>query len=53
MLLFMSGAEGEVVASGDVSKAFLMADEYPIDSEPRYVSFRLYRGGPIRAWRLN
>jgi len=49
MLLFMSGEVGEeqtVIASGDISKAFLKADEYPEGSEPRYVRFRMYKGGP-------
>ena len=35
MLLFMSGEVGEeqtVIASGDISKAFLKADEYPVDN---------------------
>ena len=43
MLLFMSGCEGDVIASGDISKAFLKADEYPVDSLPRYVRFQLYK----------
>ena len=55
MLLFMSGEVGEeqtVIASGDISKAFLKADEYPEGSEPRYVRFRMYKGGPEHVWRL-
>ena len=55
MLLFMAEVEGEeqtVVASGDISKAFLKADEYPEGSEPRYVRFRMYKGGPEHVWRL-
>ena len=39
-LLFKTGRVGEVVASGDISKAFLMADEYPVNAEPRYCYFR-------------
>lgn len=52
VLLFMSGPEGEVIASGDISKAFLKADEYPEGSEPRYVVFSMYKGGPVKVWRL-
>ena len=52
MLLFMNGKEGDVIASGDVSKAFLKADEYPEGSEPRYVTYRMYKGGPVKVWRL-
>ena len=52
MLLFMAGPEGEVIASGDISKAFLKSDEYPKDAEPRWVIFRMYKGGPEHVWRL-
>ena len=41
MLLFMSGEVGDVIASGDISKALLQADEYPEGSEPRYVVYRM------------
>jgi hypothetical protein len=51
-LLFMNGREGEVVGSGDMCKAFLKADEYPDDAPPRYVYFRMFKGGPIKVWRL-
>ena len=51
-LLFKTGVAGEVVASGDISKAFLMADEYPVDSAPRYCYFGMYKGGPTKVWRL-
>jgi hypothetical protein len=52
MLMFMSGGIGEVIATGDVSKAFLMADEYPADSEPRYVRFKMHKDDPERVYRL-
>jgi hypothetical protein len=52
MLLFMCGCDGDVIASGDISKAFLKADEYPTDSLPRYVRFQLYKGGLVKVWRL-
>jgi hypothetical protein len=52
MLLFCSGRVGEVIASGDISKAFLMADEYPEGSEPRYVRFRMHKGAEESVWRL-
>ena len=48
----MSEEVGDVIASGDISKAFLRADEYPEGSEPRYVVYRMYKGGPVRVWRL-
>ena len=51
-LLFKTGRVGEVIASGDISKAFLMADEYPVTSEPGYCYFNMYKGGPTRVWRL-
>ncbi len=51
-LLFKSGRTGEVIASGDISKAFLMADEYPASAAPRYCYFKMYKGGPTRVWRL-
>ena len=53
MLLFMGEeVEHEVIACGDVSGAFLAADEYPEDSEPRYVLFQEYKGGAMHVWRL-
>ena len=52
MLLFMGGEEGDVIASGDIAGAFLAADDYPEGAEPRFVSFREYRGGPVHVWRL-
>lgn len=52
MLLFMAGRAGEVIASGDISKAFLKSDEYSPDAAPRYVTFRMYKGGPEHVWRL-
>ena len=52
MLLFMGGEEHDVIAAGDITGAFLVADEYGPDEEPRYVSFREYRGGPLHIWRL-
>ncbi len=51
-LLFKTGQPGEVIASGDISKAFLMADEYPDSDEPRYCYFSMYKGGPKMVWRL-
>ena len=51
-LLFKTGEYGEVIASGDMSKAFLKADEYPEGSEPRYVYFKMFKGGPVKVWRL-
>ena len=38
--------EDEVIACGDISGAFLAADEYPEGDEPRYVLFQEYKGGP-------
>ena len=52
MLLFMNGSEGDVIASGDVSKAFMKADEYPEGSAPRYVRYTMYKGGPEKMRRL-
>ena len=51
-ILFQAGRVGEVIASGDITKAFMMADEYPADAEPRYVRFSMYKGGPEYVWRL-
>ena len=39
-LLFMAGHACDVVSSIDVSTAFLQADEYPDDMQPRYVSYK-------------
>jgi hypothetical protein len=50
MLLFMNGEEGDVIASGDVSNAFLKADWYPEGSVSRYVTYRMYKGGPVKVW---
>ena len=36
-LLFMAGMQGDVFSSIDVSTAFLQANDYPDDIEPRYV----------------
>ena len=43
-LLFKSGRIGEVIASGDISKVSLMADEYPASAAPRYCYFKMYKG---------
>ena len=51
-LLFKAGLVGEVIGSGDIGTAFLLSDDYPPDSEPRYVRFRMYKGGPEHVWRL-
>jgi hypothetical protein len=51
-LLFLTGREGEVTGSGDMAKAFLKVDEYPEGSEPRYVYFKMFKGGPVKVWRL-
>ena len=43
-----------MIAAGDnITGVFLVADEYGPDEEPRHVSFREYRGGPLHIWRLN
>ena len=45
--------EQTAIASGDISKAFLKADECPEGTEPRYIRFRMYKGGLEHVWRLN
>ena len=52
ILLFMGGEEYDVIASGDITKAFLKADDYGPEEEDRFVTFREYRGGPQHVWRL-
>ena len=43
-LLFMCGMISDVISSIVMSTAFLQADEYPLDEEPRYVYYQPYRG---------
>lgn len=54
MLYFMNAddPDDDVVASGDVSKAFLMADEYPTTDDPRYVVYRPHKNAAPKVWRL-
>ena len=51
-LMFMGGPENEVLASGDVSTAFLKADEYAPGDKPRYVTWKEYKGAVVKVWRL-
>ena len=51
-LLFQKGPETDIVASIDISVAFLQAEEYSKDSAPRYVSLRAYRGAQKHVFRL-
>lgn len=51
-LLFKAGSEGDVVASIDVSVAFLQATAYSADDMPRYVSLQAYPGAQKHCFRL-
>ena len=51
-LLFMAGLQGDVFSSIDVSTAFLQADDYPDDVEPRYVCYQPYKGAKTQYYRL-
>ena len=47
-----SGQDDDLVGSIDVSTAFLQADLYKEGECKRYATFREYRGGPLRVFRL-
>ena len=51
-LIFMAGNKGDSISSIDVSTAFLQADEYPNDMEPRYVYYQPYPGADKQYYRL-
>ena len=50
-LIFGGGIDDEF-ACIDVSTAFLQASAYTIDDYIRYATYREYRGGPLRVYRL-
>jgi hypothetical protein len=43
MLLFSAGPRSDVISVNDVSVAFLQSDPYPLDQNPRYVSYEQYK----------
>ena len=50
-LIFGGGIDDEF-ACIDVSTAFLQVSAYTIDDYIRYATYREYRGGPLRVYRL-
>jgi len=51
MLLAKAGVD-DVISKRDISVAFLQSDEYTADEPARYCSYRQYRGGPVKYYRL-
>ena len=51
-LVFQSGNKEQIVASVDISVAFLQADAYTATDRPRYVSLRAYRGADKHTFQL-
>ena len=56
-LLVFSGAQtidvtDEVLAACDIDTAFLQGNEYGPDDRPRYVAIRMYKGAPLRVFKL-
>ena len=51
-LVFQSGGVDNVIATIDISVAFLQADKYPEGTKPRYVSLRAYRGSTKHVFQL-
>lgn len=55
MLLFMADrVDGgrDIIASGDITKAYLKADEFDPGSVDRYVKFRMHKHAEWKVWRL-
>ena len=49
----VENVDGEdVISIGDISTAFLFGKEYGPDDTKRYVSYRAYKGGPLRIFQL-
>ena len=44
--------DDDIISAGDISTAFLMANEYGPDEMPRYVGYKAYKGAKLRIFQL-
>ena len=53
-LLVFSGdqEEGEVITACDIDTAFLQGNEYTSEDRHRYVALKMYKGAPLRVFKL-
>ena len=51
-LLFMTGNKTDIISSIDVVTAFLQSVEYGPEEEPRYVSYKPYKGAETEYYQL-
>ena len=42
----------DVISVGDISQAFLVANDYEPGDQTRYVKYQAYKGGPVRVFQL-